>query len=169
MDAISKQIIWQQFGAAIDMLENGLVDCPEKVWGDRSKKPQYWYTVFHTLFWLDYYLSQPSDKFTPPAPFGLEEMDPAGVLPDRVYTKDELLTYLKFGREKCRTIIANLTEEKAQQRIKSGWMDFSKVELLIYTMRHVQHHAGQLYMMLRQSIDSAPRWVGTTKVKLNGD
>ena len=25
-------------------------------------------------------------------------------------------------------------------------------------MRHVQHHAGQLNLILRQSIDSAPRW-----------
>jgi len=28
-----KKIIWQQFGAAIDMLENAIKACPEKVWG----------------------------------------------------------------------------------------------------------------------------------------
>jgi hypothetical protein len=34
-----------------------------------------------------------SDKgFTPPAPFTLDEMDERGLLPDRVYTKEELLT-----------------------------------------------------------------------------
>jgi hypothetical protein len=26
-------------------------------------------------------------------------------------------------------------------------------------MRHIQHHVGQLNLVLRQTVDSAPRWV----------
>ena len=29
-------------------------------------------------------------------------------------------------------------------------------ELLLYNLRHVQHHAGQLNLMLRQETDAAP-------------
>jgi len=36
-------------------------------------------------------------------------------------------------------------------------------------MRHVQHHAAQLNLILRQTIDSAPTWVSKTKIKLGGD
>lgn len=36
MDDASKTILWQQFGAAIDMLENALRACPDALWGDRS-------------------------------------------------------------------------------------------------------------------------------------
>jgi len=36
-------------------------------------------------------------------------------------------------------------------------------------MRHVQHHAAQLNLILRQTIDSAPRWVAKTKIKLSGE
>jgi uncharacterized damage-inducible protein DinB len=35
----------------------------------------------------------------------------------------------------------------------------SNGELLLYNMRHVQHHAAQLNMLLRQTTNSAPRWV----------
>jgi len=49
-------IIWQQFGAAIDTLENAIRACPENLWSDRSRKWEYWYWTYHTIFWLDYYL-----------------------------------------------------------------------------------------------------------------
>ena len=35
----------------------------------------------------------------------------------------------------------------------------SNGELLLYNMRHVQHHAAQLNLLLRQTTNSAPRWV----------
>jgi len=169
VDAIWKTTIWQQFGAAIDMLENALLACPDELWGDRSKQPEFWYVVYHTLFWLDLYLSGSVEGFAPPAPFTLEEMDPAGLLPERPYTKEELQTYLEHGRKKCRATIEALTDEKARQRCGFEWVDVSIAELLLYNMRHVQHHAAQLNLILRQTIDSAPRWVAKTKSKLSGE
>jgi len=169
MDTSWKTIIWQQFGAAIDMLENAILACPEDIWSDRSRQPEYWYIVYHTLFFLDFYLSDSEKEFAPPAPFTLAELDPAGVLPERVYTKDELLTYLAHGRRKCRKSIAALTDERAHQRCGFERPDVSVSELYLYTMRHVQHHAAQLNLILRQTIDSAPRWVAKTKGKLSGD
>ena len=160
-------IIWQQFGAAIDMLENAIVACPEKVWGEKKGWWEFWYLSSHALFWLDYYLSDSVEGFAPPAPFGLEELDPAGVLPERIYTKEELLTYLKHGREKCRTTIQAMTEETAHQPCGSKRPGLTNAELLLYVMRHVQHHAAQLNLILRQRIDSAPQWVSKTKIKLS--
>jgi hypothetical protein len=167
MDNNWKTIIWQQFGAAIDMLENAIAACPDKLWGDRSRTSEFWYIAYHTLFFLDFYLSDSPEGFAPPAPFGLEELDPAGVLPERVYTKDELKTYLEHGRKKCRATISALTDEKARQRCRFERPDVSAAELLLYNMRHVQHHAAQLNLILRQTIDSAPRWVSKAKCKLD--
>jgi hypothetical protein len=95
MDAFGGTIVWNQFGAAIDMLENALDACPDEVWGDRSRRPEFWYVVYHTLFFLDFY---PSDS--------------------------------------------------------------SVAELWLYDLRHVQHHAAQLNLILRETTDSAPPWVG---------
>ena len=169
VDTTWREIIWQQFGAAIDMLENALLACPEELWSDRSRRPEFWYVVYHTLFFLDLYLSDSVEGFAPPAPFTLDELDPAGLLPERVYTKDELQTYLEHGRKKCRATIEALTDERARQRCEFERPDVSVAELLLYNMRHVQHHAAQLNLILRQTIDSAPRWVAKTKSKLSGE
>jgi len=168
MDPTLKETIWRQFGAAIDMLDNAVMACPDPLWRDRSRRPEYWYTVYHTLFWLDFYLSASPEGFTPPPPFTLDELDPAGILPERPYTKDELKAYLEHGRCKCRAAIAALTDESARHRFRSGSMDLSVLELLLYNQRHVQHHAAQLYLILRQETGSAPRWVASTVEKETG-
>ena len=164
------EVIWGQFGAAIDSLERAIVACPEEVWNDRPKEPgywDYWYLVFHTLFWLDYYLSDPVEGFKPPAPFTLDEFDPAGIIPERPYTKAELQSYLEHGRAKCRKMMMAMTEEKARERRKFGSVEGTIAELHLYSMRHVQHHTAQLNLILRQRIDSAPGWVGRTKLELH--
>jgi hypothetical protein len=160
MDPLWRTALWQQFGAAIDTLGNAIEACPEEVWSDRTQQPEYWYTAYHTLFWLDYYLSDSyGEDFTPPEPFGLEEMDWAGILPPRVYTKEELLTYLRHGREKGRRKIEALTEEEAHRLVRSNQREYTVLEWLLYTLRHVQHHAGQLNLMLRQRADIGAEWV----------
>jgi uncharacterized damage-inducible protein DinB len=84
-----------------------------------------------------------------------------------VYTKPELLAYLEHGRTKCRTAIAAMTEERANRRCGFSWLDLSLGEVLLYNMRHVQHHAGQLNLILRQKMDAAPRWVRKTTLPLD--
>ena len=167
MKAITwKDIIWHQFGASIDMLENAIKDCPDRVWGDKPGFHEFWYIAYHTLFFLDFYMSETDKNFAPPKPFTLGELDPAGVLPDRVYSKEELLKYLEYGRTKSRKVINAMTEQKAQRACGFERKDFSVAELYIYNMRHVQHHAAQLNLLLRQKIDAAPSWVSQTKIKL---
>ena len=164
MDSLWRAILWKQFGAAIDMLDNALVACPDSLWqerlwrmpSDQSIAPElaeFWYLAYHTLFWLDLYVSGSAEGFAPPEPFGLEELDPAGVVAERPYTKAELRTYLEYVRQKCRTTIDALSEEQARRSIDFGWArgrDVSYVELQLYNMRHVQEHAAQLSLFLGQ-------------------
>ena len=163
MDPTWRTILWSQFGAAIDMLDNALLACPDEVWSDRSQRVEFWYVVYHTLFWLDLYLSGSVEGFAPPAPFALEELDPTGLLPERPYAKDELQTYLEHGRQKCRATIEALRDEKARQRCGFSWGEVSFLELLLYNMRHVQEHASQLSLILGQKTNSAPGWVTQAK------
>jgi len=159
VDDSSKNIIWSQFGAAIDALGLAIDMCPESLWGDRTKQPEFWYTTYHALFWLDLYLSESLETFQPPEPFNLDELDPAGILPARVYTQAELRDYLAHGRAKCRQVIAALTPERAHAQCGFEWVDMSVGELLLYNLRHVQHHAAQLNLLLRHATGAAPHWV----------
>ena len=159
MDKSLREILWKQFGATIDMLENAISLCPESFWDDR----RFWYSAYHTIFYLDYYLSTEPDAFLPPNPFTLSEFDPNGAIPERIYTKKELLDYLEFARKKCFSLITDLTQENSEKRFINAYRNYNRFEIILYNMRHVQHHVGQLNLLLRQNIDDAPKWVSQTK------
>ena len=168
MDKQTKELIWNQFGASVDTLENAINHCPDNIWIDNTEFHQIWYMASHTLFWLDYYLSEDKKNFHPPQPFGLEEMDPAGVIPDPPYTKEQLLKYLEHGREKARTFILNMTDEQAAQKHEFRKAAIPLSELLLYVMRHNQHHAAQINLLMRQKADTAVGWVFRSKINIDG-
>jgi hypothetical protein len=156
-----KEMLWKQFGAAIDMLESSVLVCPESFWD----KKDFWYSVYHTIFWLDYYSSAEPDAFSPPQPFTLSEFDPKGILPERLYSKEELLEYLEFARKKGFFLIDGLNEETSKERFINKKKNYNRIEMIIYSMRHVQHHVGQLNLLLRQNEDVAGKWVSQTNKK----
>lgn len=150
--------IRQQFHAAIDMLANAIKACPKSAWGGQSRP--FWYIGYHVLIFLDLYLSsEPESKFQPPAPFSRSELEDDGVLPNPGYTKDELLGYVGHCRKKLDAVMAGMTEAWAQKPCPFPYRKMSNGELLLYNMRHVQHHAAQLNLLLRQKTNSAPDWV----------
>jgi hypothetical protein len=163
MNTTWRMIIWQQFGAAIDMLDNVLQACPdhlwrESLWDDPTDAPEYtefWFIVYHTLRWTDQYLSAGSPEgFVLPAPFV------AGKLPEKPYSRDELQSYLAHCRQKCQVTLAAMSDEKASQRCEFPWGEaVSFAELQLYSMRHVQEHAAQLSLLLGNKVGSAPDWV----------
>ena len=163
MNNSTKEIIWRQFGASIDMLENAIELCPSECWNNDKK---FWYIAYHSLFWLDYYLTLDPKKFEPPSPYTLSEFDPNGAMPNRTYTKEELITYLQYNRYKCKDLISNMTDEIANLRWKNDYKDYPVLEILFYNMRHVQHHAAQLNLLLRQEINDSPKWVSVTEHKM---
>jgi len=167
-----KTAIWQQFGASIDYLAQTISACPEQLWHaslwdypqEQPEFSQFWYRAYHTLFWLDLYLTGAEEGFVPPPPFTLIEQDDDGPLPERPYTQAELLAYLADCRQKCQATIAALTDETALRRCRFSWGEASFFELLIYNMRHVQDHAAQLNLLLGQSL-GGPQPDYVTQVK----
>ena len=157
-----KHALWLQFGAAIDTLSAAIEQCPDDLWehGPVTRAP--WYHAFHTLFWTDHYTAATPVGFAPPAPFGMEEFDEAGAYPPRAYTKDELRTYLQFCRAKVKARIENsdLLESAEPWR---NWPGATLLEMCMYSMRHVQHHAAQMNLIMRQERDFAPRWVSRAR------
>jgi hypothetical protein len=156
-----KESLWHQFGASIDMLSNTIEKCPEQLW----EKNLFWYWAFHCLFYLDYYTCTDPDSFAPPAPFTLSEFQ-ANTMPDRVYDKKTLLGYLEYNKEKARLLISSLNEENIQSRWINAYRNYDRFEIILYNMRHVQHHGAQLNLMLRQGMNDAAPWISRTKAAL---
>ena len=159
-----KTEIWKQFGASLDMFENSLKQCPDELW--TNEDTNFWYIAYHTLFYTDYYLSEEPDNFQPPPPYSPSEFQ-EGIMPERVYTKEELISYTQHCREKCRKLLADFTEEKARKPWINKWKNYTMFEMMLYNMRHVQHHVGQLNLLLGQIDHELPIWVSQTKATLN--
>ncbi|WP_111669636.1 DinB family protein [Algoriphagus litoralis] len=156
MNQSIKAALWCQFGASIDMLENAIRMCPEEFW---NSDLSFSGNAYHTLFFLDYYLTLEPVGFGARSPFTHSEFEDEP--PSVPFLKIEILNYLEFNRNKCRHLIMGLTAELSESRWinESKTMDYSIFEILLYNMRHVQHHAAQLNMMLRNHLNDAPNWV----------
>lgn len=165
MDKITKEILWNQFGASVDMLINVISACPEDYFITNRR---FYYIAFHSTVFLDYYMSIPPKDFSPLLPFtqkGPEERPKEAIddlIPDKPYNQQELLEYLHQSRNKGRQLIYDLTDEKLKERFVEGEepndMDYPIFEILLYNMRHTQHHTAQLNMMLRQDLDKHMEW-----------
>lgn len=164
MDTHLKTSIWNQYGAAIDTLDDAIGLCPDHLWAavvwndeEDARYGQFWYITTHTLVWLDLYLTGSAEGFAPPAPFI------RGALPDQPYTKAQVRAYLAHCRRKCRATIDALTDERAQEICTFRWMEPSFLELQLYCMRHIMEHAGQLGYFLGQRGVAGMDWVAVAR------
>jgi hypothetical protein len=165
MDNSIKEIIWNQFGASIDMLISAITNCPDDYF---LKNRRFYYIAYHSTIFLDYYLTLPPSDFLPLLSFTQKERkdlpkDSIGdLIPDKIYNKQDIIEYLTKSREKCKKMIFTLTEEKLTQRFKEGEepndMNYPVLEILLYNLRHTQHHTAQLNMLLRQDFDKHMEW-----------
>ena len=156
---IWRAALWEQFGGSLMMLERAIDACPESLWTGNAGSRAFWHLAYHTLFFTDLNFSGTAEGFSPPAPFDRNELDPSDVLPARVYTKAELLSYARHCREKGRATIESLTDLEAVRVIELPWVSMRFGEFMLYSMRHVQHHTGQLNVVLRQAGIDAPDWI----------
>jgi hypothetical protein len=172
MSIINNEMLWRQFGAAIDMLGEAIRGCPDDLWEKPLWKDQpdqwvargfssYWYLCYHTLFWLDLYLTGAEEGFAPPAPFDLVEMEDGETLP-RIYSQTELLDYLETCRQRCRETLIGLSVEQAHRLCRFPWGELPYAELQLYSLRHVQEHSAQLLLFLGQQSGKPTSWVPQT-------
>jgi hypothetical protein len=164
-------MLWRQFGAAIDMLGKALRNCPDELWEKPLWEDQpdqwvatgfsaFWYLGYHTLFWLDLYLTGAEEGFAPPQPFDLVEMEANERLP-RVYSRTEVLGYLDYCRNRCQETILVLSTEEAYRLCRFPWGEIPFAELQLYSLRHVQEHGAQLHLFLGQQTGKDASWAST--------
>ena len=166
---MTKQIqesLWRQFGASIDMLINVISNCSDEY---LTTNKRFYYLAYHTAIFLDYYLSIPPKDFSPILTFTVKEEDqrPAhsigDMIPDKIFSKQEMIDYIKSSRLKCKKLIEILTgNEILNTRFTEGNeksdMDYSILEILLYNLRHTQHHTGQLSLIIRQDLNQHMEW-----------
>lgn len=160
-----QESLWRQFGASIDMLIHVISTCPDNYFATNRR---FYYIAFHSTIFLDYYSTIPPKDFSPLLSFTQKEPEERpeeaidDLIPDQIYSKQEMVAYLTQSREKCKQLIYALTDEKLNERFTEGDepndMDYPILEIVLYNLRHTQHHTAQLNMLLRQDMDKHMEW-----------
>lgn len=161
-----KRLFASQFEASFCTLGHCVARCPDDLWHARVAKYPFCQVAFHTLFFADFYLGPDaaalqSQQFhlTNPQLFGdyeqLQDREP-----ESLYDMQQINAYLRFCRGKAATTIAAETEESLCAPAKFPRRLFSRAELHVYNIRHIQHHAAQLILRLRLDSEVDIPWIG---------
>jgi len=147
MSKYLNDILANQFQAALSMMRNCIKICPQKYWEGKIANATVRQIVYHTLFCVDMYLSPNAESFK------LRDLhrrggDERGPTWCRGLSKVETLTYLGICRRKAVTTLASETARVLKG--PSGFRKFSRSEMHIYNIRHIQHHTGQFSAYLRR-------------------
>jgi hypothetical protein len=161
----TKEIIRSQYQAALEMLAQAIIQCPQRIWADPQDKNQFWHIAYHALFYTHLYLQVSEDEFLPWEKhikdihsLGSHPQSPQDEAANRdPYSKDDLLAYVDFCQQEIDDKVAALNLEA-----ESGfdWIPFNKLELQFYNIRHLQHHTGELCERLGARAGIDVRWVG---------
>ena len=145
-----RQILSGQFEAALCMLNQCVGACPAGQWEERIANGTFRWAAYHTLFFTDYYLSPSEHDFAPRELHarGGDEREPVAC---RGLEKDETLAYLATVHRKAVETVAVETPDSLARPSGFSWLPFSRGELHLYSIRHVQHHAGQMSAFLRRA------------------
>lgn len=151
-------ILTGQFEAALCMLYECVRKCPPEHWEGKIANDTFRQVAYHTLFFVDLYLSPDEKAFTLRDVHlrgGDERSSTASSLG---LTKEETLSYLTMCRQKMLETLACETPESLQRPSGFSWLPFSRGELHLTNVRHVQHHTGQLSAYLRRIVEDGERW-----------
>ncbi|MCC6678055.1 MAG: DinB family protein [Phycisphaerales bacterium] len=154
MGSLFKNAATRQFSAALAMLGEAIEKCPDEHWDSPIARYPFWMVAYHTLCFADVYLSKDDASWAPQTgpggmhPAGRAELDEE--YPSRKFERAELLSYLDFIRRKLAESMAAETEASLAGPSGFPRLKFSRAELHLYYLRHIQHHTGQLTAILRR-------------------
>ena len=159
-----KEILKSQFLASLVMLKQAITECPEPLWNAVDQKNRFWHVAYHALFYTHLYLQPSLDDFTPWEKHREEfrslspcKDDEENQTESEHYSREDVLEYLAFCQEQVEPWLDNLDFEA-----ESGfyWLPFSKLELQLYNIRHIQQHTGELSEKLAAFGKGDVDWVG---------
>lgn len=155
------QSLAYNFDAAFRLMEAALTDCPDELWatdlwpGEAATGPAPqgglhgsapWFLGYHALTCLDYDLTAEFEPWAPPQPFD----DNTYSLPNRIFTKPELLGYVDWCRGRVRDVLGALTEEMSTRPVPTAHRYHGMPYGVIVGSipQHVVEHASQIRQFL---------------------
>lgn len=153
-----RQALISQYLAALEMLKQSIEACPAELWFDPKDTNKFSQVAYHALYWTHAYLQENNAAFQPD-PRHRDDYRLAGgdqPEPHQIASKELVLDYLAFCQQESARKIATLDLDAA-----SGfeWLALNKYEHLLYNLRHIMYHVGELDFRLGASVGIEMDWV----------
>ena len=168
-DKLLAETLRHEYQAALQRLHRVVQLCPPDVWNKRSKdEAPFWQVAMHLMFHTRGFLceSMPSAEASGNAALAMQQLglpkqdspeDEIGCLletignlsspsytPARIVTRDELLERADNLLTACASAMKRLAEGKASSPDPMPWRTGNALGLLLYNLRHIEYHVGQL-------------------------
>ncbi|MHC4421686.1 MAG: DinB family protein [Planctomycetota bacterium] len=159
-----KNVIANQFDAALCTLSTCIDGCPDDAWKATIANYEFNQVTFHTLIYADYYLGDGDETFRR-QPFHLDNQGRFGDyeefedrVPVTLYERPFIQRYAAHCRSKATEVVAAETADSLSARSPFSWLPFTRAEVHVYNIRHIQHHAAQLILRLRRDHGQDMPW-----------
>jgi hypothetical protein len=150
-------ILRRQFQSSQTMLANVIRTCPDSAWS--AGTPGIWQHAYHVLLgnaiWLRW--PEPSISFPSFHHEGAGELV-HGETP--VFSRSLVEEYQRQVQADVAAYFERLTEASLREELTLRGTTFTRADLIVGQMRHIQHHVGCMHTQLRQRTGTAPPWVG---------
>ncbi len=151
-DARYKKLVLSQFDAAFAMLEECIRKCPAAHWRKKVGTWQFWHVAYHALYGTDGYCVRNHTDWKPHKRFHPGGMDDVmKEFPTRLLSKRTMVDYCAHVRRKVHASVMKETARTMAGPAGFPWLSIPRGELLLYNLRHFQHHIGQLGASLRRA------------------
>lgn len=165
MIELYKESLQSQFLATLKMFAHGIESLDDRRWRAPVVNMSLNQVAFHTLFFTDLYLSenieaaQSQDFHSANADVfaGYEELADDSQRGD--YERKFIESYLAFLEQKVTRVLDAETVESLQAPSEFEWLEMPRAEIHLYNVRHIQYHAGQLGLLVRQENEAGLPWV----------
>lgn len=150
------QALTSQYKASLGMLRDTIQKVPDGLWNNDEHPNPIWQLAYHVLWGMKFYLGASPEKYVPWANAieGAESLGGAadwenpepGVVVEGIHTQDELLAFiddLELGLEEAIAALA-LDGDSGFE-----WYPYSRLELHVNSIRHIQHHTAQIIERLK--------------------
>ncbi|MGE3106757.1 MAG: DinB family protein [Phycisphaerales bacterium] len=162
-----RQLLISQYHAALSTLASCVAHCPDSLWNAPIAKAPFSQAAFHTLIFADLYLGRDDETAFRRQPFHLAHPEFFGDYeqleyrePVCVYQRAPIMKYIEFVRDKAAATLAAESAESLSGPCGLPRRLFSRAELHVYNIRHIQHHSAQLILRLRIEHAADIRWFG---------
>jgi len=159
-DSLFLDICRNDYRAVFQMLRRAMELCPDSLWDERTDEPAFWQQTYHTLWGIDFYLSD-SPEMSRKASFVEGEATNLKHRPANASSRQQVQDYLEEVSKKCEVLLDKLASASLDGENTFPWTGPTLAHRLFYNIRHAQHHVGWLNSILSRKVGRAAEWVIT--------